>query len=78
MKNSMGYTVVCHTPGFAPLSITCRNETDRNEMALALWEEQIYWLYTLISMIGDSVNMAAIKRMAHESILFFETILVED
>ena len=78
MKISTAYVVMCDFGGIEWLfEATFRNEVDRNEMALALWEEYIYWLYTRISMREDNVNMETIEQMAHEAISLYETVLVE-
>ena len=68
-----------YSDGYPGLDITFRNERDRDEMALALFEEFVYEFYNYESnygYYGESIQEAI--DMAHEHIFCYETMIVED
>ena len=75
MKITKGY-VVAYECGWYEMIFT--NESDRNEMALAIYEEMVYYLWARFLNWYDENDLREAMRIAMENMFTYETMIVED
>ena len=54
------------------------NESDRNEMALVIYEEMVYYLWMRFLNWYDENDIKEAERVAKENLFTYETMIVED
>ena len=74
MKITKGY-VVAYEYDWYDLVFT--NEFDRNEMALAIYEEMVYYLWMRFLNWYDENGIKEAERVAKENLFTYETMIVE-
>ena len=74
MKITKGY-VVAYDYDWYDLVFT--NEFDRNEMALAIYEEMVYYLWMRFLNWYDENDIKEAGRVAKENLFIYETMIVE-
>lgn len=75
MKITKGY-VIAYEYGW--YEMTFLNESERNEMALAIYEEMVYYLWSHFLNWYDENNLREAMRVAMENMFTYETMIVED
>lgn len=75
MKITKGYVVAYEYDWY---EMTFLNESDRNEMALAIYEEMVYYLWSRFLNWYDENNLREAMRVAMENMFTYETMIVED
>ena len=75
MKITKGYVVAYEYDWY---EVVFTNESDRNEMALAIHDEMLYFIWSrLMNWYGED-DMEEVKRIVEENMFIYETIIVED
>ena len=75
MKTTKGYGI--SIDGYPSVEYVFFNEDDRNEMALALYEELVYELWVrLLNWYGED-NLTDAKDTAAEHFFCYDTLIVE-
>ena len=74
MKFTKGYVVAYK---FDWYEMTFTNEIDRNEMALAIYDEMVYYIWSLFLNRYDENNLREAMRMVNENMFTYETTIVE-
>lgn len=75
MKMTKGY-VVAYEYDWYDLVFT--NEPGRNEMALAIYEEMVYYLWMRFLNWYDENDIKEAERVAKENLFTYETMIVEN
>ena len=75
MKITKGYVVAYECDWY---EMIFTNESDRNEMALAIYEEMVYYLWARFLNWYDENNLREAMRVAMENMFTYETMIVED
>ena len=75
MKMTKGY-VVAYEHDWYEMVFT--NESDRNEMALAIHDEMLYYIWTrFLNWYGED-DLEEAERVVKENMFTYETMIVED
>lgn len=74
MKITKGY-VVAYEYGWYEMVFT--NEVDRNEMALAIYEEMLCYTWGLFLNWYDENNLEEAARVVKKNLFIYETMIVE-
>ena len=75
MKITKGYVVSYGYNGYEMVFI---NESDRNEMALAIHDEMLYYIWArFLNWYGED-DLEEAKRVVKENTFTYETMIVED
>ena len=74
MKITKGYVVAYGHDWYEMVFI---NESDRNEMALAIYDEMLYYVWArFLNWYGED-DLGEDKRMVEENMFTYETMIVE-
>ena len=74
MKITKGYVVAY---GYDWYEMVFINESDRNEMALAIYDEMLYYVWArFLNWYGED-DLGEDKRMVEENMFTYETMIVE-
>lgn len=75
MKITKGYVVAYEYDWY---EMVFTNESDRNEMALAIYDEMRYYLWArFLNWYGEN-NLKEVERIVEENLFTYETMIVED
>ena len=75
MKKTKGYVVAYEHNWYEIVFI---NESDRNEMALAIYDEMLSYLWArFLNWYGED-DLEEAKKVVKENIFIYETLIVED
>lgn len=75
MKRIKGYVVSYEYDWY---EMVFKNEADRNEMALAIYEEMVYNIWSRFLNWYDENDLREAMRVVNENMLTYETTIVED
>ena len=75
MKIVKGYTVSYEYDWY---DMVFANEADRNEMALAIYDEMLYYIWARFLNWYDENDLEEVKRVVKENMFVYETMIVED
>ena len=75
MKRIKGYVVSYEYNWY---EMVFKNEVDRNEMALAIYEEMVYYIWSRFLNWYDENDLCEAMRVVHENMFTYETTIVED
>ena len=75
MKITKGYVV---SYGYNWYEMVFTNESDRNEMALAIYDEMLYYIWARFLNWYDENDLEEAKRVVKENMFTYETMIVED
>lgn len=75
MKRIKGYVVSYEYDWY---EMVFKNEADRNEMALAIYEEMVYNIWSRFLNWYDENDLREAMRVVNENMFTYETTIVED
>lgn len=74
MKITKGYVV---SYGYNWYEMVFINESDRNEMALAIYDEMLHYIWARFLNWYDEDDLEEAKRVVKENMFTYETMIVE-